>query len=98
MSTTVRIRDEDKRRLDALQARLTLDGGERLPLEEVLARALRVAAAHRGELLEADRAPKLDAAAVERLLSLSFDFGFETDESTIDHELYGIDRGRSAGP
>jgi hypothetical protein len=71
MTTTVRIREDDRNTLQALQAKLTLAQGSRLPLEEVLHRALKVAEAHEAELMDA--APALTEEDIAYYLSLAED-------------------------
>lgn len=85
----MRIRPEDKARLDRLQARYLLKRGKRLPLDAILQRMLRVAARHEDEVLEDDAPPRLSAKQRERLLALPYDFGMATDPDTIDEEIYG---------
>jgi hypothetical protein len=94
VATTVRIRDEDKSALDALRAKLARAGAGEVPVEEILHRIILLAQAHERELLreEEDRAPPLSAEDVTYYLSLPSDFGIETDESTIDADLYADPR------
>ena len=85
MPTTVRIRDEDKRALDRLQARMTLARG-RVPLEEVLHRALAVAGRHEAEMAPDDGVAR-PAAEVRRLLGiLEGDLGGRVGYGTIEDE------------
>lgn len=89
MSTTVRIRDEDKRVLDRLQARITLETGEKLPLEEVLHRVVSVAEAHAPELTIDDTPPDLSEERKEEIASMGVHTGVRTREEDIDDILYG---------
>ena len=89
MSTTVRIRPEDKARLDRLQAKYQLKRGKRVALDVLLGRMLEVAARHEDEVLEAYGAPPLTEEQKRRLFSIAIDTGRETAEETIDEELYG---------
>lgn len=95
MPTTVRVRDEDKRALDRLQATITLREGSRVSLDEVLHRLVLLGEARADELLR-DEAPKLTKDQKAFLLALPADFGVRTSEETIDEELYGWRKGREA--
>ncbi|MBW3583661.1 MAG: hypothetical protein KY455_11235 [Euryarchaeota archaeon] len=91
LSTTVRIRPEDKARLDRLQARYLLKTGKRLALDAVLHRMIEVASRHEDEVILSDPGRPLTVAEKRRILSLPYDFGVETTPQTIDEELYGTD-------
>ncbi|MHB8634204.1 MAG: hypothetical protein ACYDBQ_09600 [Thermoplasmatota archaeon] len=87
MATTVRVRDEDKRDLDALQARLVLAEGRRLPLDELMHRVVRVAGAHEGELTESAPAPSREK--VKAFMAGTGNSGHPANEEDIDAHLYG---------
>lgn len=89
MSTTVRIREEDKERLDRLQAKITLETGEKPSLEEVLHRLVELGEAHEAELVIRDEPPQLTEEQKERILSMGSDLGKTTREEDIDETLYG---------
>lgn len=89
MSTTVRIRSEDKARLDRLQAQYLLKHGRRVPLDVVLKRMLEVAARHEDEVLAGEGGPSLTQAQKRKVLALPRDSGIATSSHTIDDELYG---------
>lgn len=91
MSTTVRVRREDKAALDRLQAKITLREGERVPLEEVLHRLVELGKRREDEIV-GDRGPQLTEEEKQRILDLPTDFGIRTSEATIDEELYGLER------
>jgi hypothetical protein len=93
VSTTVRIREDAKEALDRLQARMTLEMGERPSLQEVLDRVLEVAEAHEEELVLADEPPNLTEEERERILSTGFSTGRGTREEDIDDVLYGSPEG-----
>jgi hypothetical protein len=93
MSTTVRIREADKQVLDELQARIRLESGERVPLEEVLHRVLDFARDHEDELVDRYPPPDLSDEELERIMEISWDFGEETREEDIDETLYGGEDG-----
>ncbi len=91
MSTTVRVRDDDKRVLDELQAKIRLRSGERVPLEEVVHRLVKVARDHEDDVVGEDRGPDLTEDEIEEIMGLSWDFGIDTSHETIDDELYRVD-------
>lgn len=91
MSTTVRIRPEDKARLDRLQAQIVLKTGRRLALDAILHRAIQIAAKHEEEMLLDDRPVRLTAAEKRKILELPWDFGDTYGHETIDDEIYGRD-------
>ena len=92
MATTVRIRDEDKATLDALQAKMTLAGGKRLPLEEVLHRIVEFAEDHEDELVLDDTPPALTKKQIA-----AFHKGIGASgapplrEEDMDDFLYGLE-------
>lgn len=89
MSTTVRIREEDKRVLDELQARITLETGRRPSLEQVLHRVVELAEAHESELVIDDEPAPFSEERKQEVLEARHDLGFPTREEDIDEELYG---------
>lgn len=89
MPTTVRVRTEDKKVLDRIQARMTLAHG-RMSLDEVLHHVIRLAERHESEMV-LDEGPKLTKKEIAYILSQTFDTRKPSDHSTIDEELYGWD-------
>jgi hypothetical protein len=89
MSTTVRIREDDKQALDRLQAKITLETGERPSLEEVLHRVVALAEAREDELIVDDEPPELSEEEKQRVLEATHDLGFTTREEDVDEVLYG---------
>lgn len=89
MSTTVRIRDEDKERLDRLQAKITLETGEKPSLEEVLHRLVELGETHEVELTEGDTGLGLTEDEKAEVLEATYDLGTPTREQDIDEILYG---------
>jgi hypothetical protein len=91
LGTTVRVRDEDKEKLERLRARATLASGQKVSQEELLGAVLDDALSH-GEsfLAEAfgERKP-LSGKEFEKLLGLVSDWGVETSSREIDEILYG---------
>lgn len=89
MATTVRVRDEDKAVLDALQARYLLATGKRISLDELLHRIVELAEAHEDEIILDDVAPKLTEEEIAAFHGGIGDSGVVTSEEDIDGILYG---------
>lgn len=89
MSTTVRIREEDKAKLDQLQAKITLETGEKPSLEEVLHRLVELGEERELELVQQAQARSLTDNEKEKVLEATHDLGFPTREEDIDDILYG---------
>ena len=91
MGSTVRVRDEDKEKLEKLRALATLASCEKITQEELLGVLLDDALSH-GEsfLTEAfgERRPVFEKE-FERILGLVSDWGVETSPEEIDRVLYG---------
>ncbi len=87
-TTTVRLSQGAKRRLDALQARLVLLGGRSLTKEEVLERLVEHGERFPAHLLDDEAKPPTDSG-LRRLLSLPTSTGIRTHPSEIDRVLYG---------
>lgn len=85
----MRIRDEDKAALDALQAKFLLSTGRRLSLEELLGRIIELAEAREEDLLTEGHAPTLSAEALDAYQNAGRDWGVVTREEDIDEVLYG---------
>lgn len=91
MATSVKLRVEDKARLERLQALVTLKGGSKKTQEEILS-ALISEALKRGD----DFVKELVGTTVpmndddyRKLLSLAGDWGTQTRWQDIDKVLYG---------
>lgn len=89
MPTTVRIRDDDKAALDALQARYTLAMRERISLEDLLSRIVELAEEHEDELILDDTPHKLTPAEMKAFHRGIGHSGTSTSEEDIDEILYG---------
>jgi len=91
LGTTVRMREEDKQKLERLRAMATLATGQKVSQEELLGAVLDDALSH-GEsfLAESFGEPKsLSEEDFEKLLGLVSDWGVETRSQDIDRVLYG---------
>ncbi len=94
MGTTVRVRDEDKEKLERLRAQATLSSGEKVTQEQLL-RLLLDDALSRGESFFSDVfGPKLPLSdeEFEKVKGLITDWGVETSSHDIDRVLYGSPR------
>ncbi|HUR68007.1 MAG TPA: hypothetical protein VM370_02090 [Candidatus Thermoplasmatota archaeon] len=89
MATTVRIQDEDKAILDALQARYLLATGQRISLDDLLHRVVELAQEHEDEIVLDDEAPTLTQKEIKAFLAGASDWGVTTSEDEIDDILYG---------
>ena len=91
MAETVRISRGAKQLLEELRARLLLEAGVRVTLQELVDAAVALAAARSEELLEilGGRKRRLSPEEAERLLDeLSFDGGPEDVEEDLERTLY----------
>jgi hypothetical protein len=95
MSTSVKMSEEGKRVLDALQARLVLALGKRISQQELLDVLVKFLAEREDELVRLLGEIKLPLPSeeVEKLMRLPTDWGVETREEEIDVYLYG-EKGR----
>ena len=91
MGTTVRVREEDKEKLERLRAMATLSSGRKISQERLLGALLDDALSH-GESFLAESfggSRPLSEKEFERVLSLVSDWGVETSSDEIDEVLYG---------
>ena len=91
MGTTVRLREEDKEKLERLRAMATLSSGRKISQERLLGALLDDALSH-GESFLAESfggSRPLSEKEFERVLSLVSDWGVETSSDEIDEVLYG---------
>ena len=91
MGTTVRVRDEDKQKLERLRALATCSSGSKVTQEEILGLLLNDALS-RGEGFFAEAfGPKLPLSDdnFKKIMRLVTDWGVETSSEEIDETLYG---------
>ncbi len=91
MGTTVRMREEDKEKLEKLRAMATLASGQKVSQEELLGVVLDDALSHGESFLAesfGERKP-FHGKEFEKLLGLVSDWGVETSSREIDETLYG---------
>lgn len=87
----MRVRDEDKEKLERLRAMATLASGQKVSQEELLGAVLDDALSHRESFVAetfGERKP-LSGKEFEKLLGLVSDWGVETNAREIDEVLYG---------
>jgi len=85
MTTTVKIRDEDKEKLDRIKAKLVLRG-VKLNQEELLGKIIDLAESS-PLLLDKVEFSGVSEHRKKEILSYAFSLG-TSQEETIDHELY----------
>jgi hypothetical protein len=91
LGTTVRVREEDKEKIEKLRALATLASGQKVTQEELLGAVLDDALSH-GESFLAEAFGEnrsLSEKEFEKLLALRSDWGVETSSEAIDEILYG---------
>ena len=86
MATTVKIRDEDKEKLDRLRAHLLLKG-IKLNQEELLSKIITISETHQ-MLFDEEGFEPLSDKQIEEIMKLTFSLG-KSSHKTIDEELYG---------
>ena len=90
MSTSVKMDEETKSKVEELQAEIKLETGEKVTQEEVLRRVVDTAYTSKGEIIDAfrDTVP-VEEDKIEEFHDGTSDWGVETDEDEIDEILYG---------
>ena len=91
MATAVKMDEETKSQLEALQAEIKLKTGEKVTQQEILAKLVESAVESRSEFIDSFRTgtPVLTDAEIERFNEGRISSGVETDEEDIDEILYG---------
>lgn len=94
MGTTVRVRDEDKEKLERLRALATLSSGAKVTQEELLGLLLDEALSHGESFLAGAFAPRLPLPDDDfrKMMGLVTDWGVRTGSDEIDRTLYGRPR------
>jgi hypothetical protein len=98
MSTSVKLAEEDKKKLDKLQALVTLRSGRKLTQQELLSALIKDALAKSDEFAEVISGLKLPMNDEEfsRVRALASDWGVETRSEEIDEILYGPRKRKAA--
>ena len=91
MSTSIKVTDTTKSRLEELQAEIRLETGRNVTQQELLERIVTESYESKDELIDSfrDEFEPLSKEEIERWLSGSSDWGVETSEDEIDDVLYG---------
>ena len=91
MSTAVKIDEEAKAELEALQAEIKLKTGKKVSQQEILSQLIRSATDDRSTFIDffRDGEVALNEAAIEQFNRGQISSGVETDETDIDEILYG---------
>jgi hypothetical protein len=93
MATSVKMAQDTKSRLEALQAEIKLETGRKVTQQELLDRLVDHAVESRDELIDSFRDQDdwdgLSDDEIERALSGTTDWGVETAAADIDETLYG---------
>ena len=91
MTTTVKMDDEAKSKLEELQAEIKLRTGNEVTQQEVLSRLIESAIESRSEFIDSFRSGTvaLDDDEIEAFNRGMISSGVETDEEDIDEILYG---------
>ena len=95
MSTSVKIGEKDKEKLERLQALVTLKVGRKMTQQEILSSLIGEAYAKSGEFVEkmSNVDTKMSDEEYEKISSLIEDWGVETSWEEVDQILYGAKRG-----
>jgi len=96
MSTSIKISQRDKEKLDKLQALITLESGEKVSQQDLMSALLEMAFTRKEEItkrLSEVRIPLTDEE-YQRILEYITDWGIETKSEDIDKYLYGKARKR----
>jgi len=93
MSTSVKLSEKDKEKLEKLQALVTLKAGEKVTQQELLSTLIREALAKDDEIVKKMFKTKIPISdqEYERILALVEDWGIETSWEEIDQILYGVE-------
>lgn len=89
-TTSVKMREADKERLDRLQAEVTARMGAKVSQQDLLADLLDLAERRLDEL--APKPKRAAKGAIRRLLALPLDAGVTSREEDVDAALYGRER------
>lgn len=88
MTTTIKVSDETKRRLDMIQAKLSLAARKKKTLSELIDAITRLALRHERELLQVEKLPPLEK---DPAMKPPIDWGVKTDASKVDEYVYAED-------
>ena len=91
MATAVKMDEEAKSKLEALQAKIKLETGTKVTQQEILSQLVESATASESEFIDSFREPKmtLTDAEIDQFNEGTISSGVETAEEDIDDILYG---------
>jgi len=91
MSTSVKVTDVTKSRLEELQAEIRLETGRKVTQQELLERIVTSSYESKDDLIDSfrDEFEPLSGDELDRWFSGTIDSGVETREEDIDEILYG---------
>lgn len=91
MGTTVKVSDNFKKELNKLQAKVTLKTGGKISQNELLDRIVQFIITNEEQFFQEIifNWKPLSDSEWEDIADLIADFGVDTDEQSIDRELYG---------
>ena len=94
MDSSVKITEDTKNILDALQARIMLRAKTRVSQQRLLEEAIKLSEENEDQLIRRLTGVKTPATPeeIERYLSKPRDWGVDTNEDDIDHYLYGVEK------
>ena len=90
MSTSVKMSDDTKSKVEELQAEIKLETGRKVTQEELLRKVVEDAYSSKQDLIRSFQSTvPVDEQERREFHEGTSDWGFETDEDEIDEVLYG---------
>ena len=87
MSTSIKVREKDKKEFSRLQSELTLRFGEKITQQELFSRIIELVEYSKESFLNVCILP-LSEGEIEEIRKLQSDWGIVTSEEEIDEILY----------
>jgi len=87
MSTSIKVREEDKKEFERLQSELSLRFGKKITQQELLSRIIELVKDSKEDFIHVSILP-LSEEEIEKIRKLQSDWGVETIEEEIDDILY----------
>lgn len=87
MSTSIKVREKDKKEFGRLQSELTLRFGEKITQQELFSRIIELVEYSKESFLNVCILP-LSGGEIEEIRKLQSDWGIVTSEEEIDEILY----------
>ncbi len=85
MTTSIKVSDETKQKLDLLQAKITIKTGEKISLQGVVETISSLALKHKDEICRSKKLPPLER---DPAWKEAIDWGVSTDATKVDRYLY----------